>query len=105
MIFIPDNYCSGVPCYAYVQPFRIASNAKGRADPSIKLYRLVRDLRSNRSRKGLVISLTDIWRPVELIPRFGEKCNKDWSCDTAVERSKEFYLNCFADKSTYVEVY
>ena len=105
VIFAPDNNHSGVPFYAYVQPFRIAPNARGKVDPDIRLYRLVRELRSNRTRKGLVIPLTDIWRPVELVPRFGAKCNKDWTCDTAVELSKEFYLNCFADKSTYIEVY
>lgn len=105
IIFVPDNNCSGVPFYAYVQPFRIAPNAKGRADPNIKMYRLVRDLRNDRTRKGLIIPLTDIWRPVELIPKFGDKCSKDWTCDTAVEQSKELYLNCFMDKPTYIEVY
>ena len=105
IIFAPDNNHSGVPFYAYVQPFRIAPNAQGKVDPDIRLYRLVRELRSDRTRKGLVIPLTDIWRPVELVPRFGNQCDKDWTCDTAVELSKEFYLNCFADKATYIEVY
>ena len=105
VIFVPDNNRSGVPFYAYVQPFQIAPNAKGKVDPDIQLYRLVRDLRSDRTRKGLIVPLTDIWRPVELIPRFGEKVSKDWTCDTAVELSKELYLNCFADKPTYLEVY
>ena len=105
IIFAPEKNCSGVPFFAYVQPFKTAPSAKNTPDSDIKMYKLVRDLRSDRTRKGLIVPLTSIWRPVELIPRFGKACNGDWTCDTAVESSKEFYLNCFADKSTYIEVY
>ena len=105
VIFVPDIGSSAKQFYAYVQPFRIASNAKGKVDPDTQLYRLVRDLRGDQTRKGLVIPLTEIWRPVELIPRFDKKCNTNWNCNTAVECSKQFYLNCFADKPTYIEVY
>lgn len=105
VIFVPNINGNVTPFYAYVQPFRIASNAKGKVDPDTQFYRLVHDLRSDRTRKGLVIPLTDIWRPVELIPKFDERCNRDWNCDNAVECSKEFYLNCFADKPTFIEVY
>ena len=107
IIFSPDytkNY-HGSPFLAYVQPFRLASSTRGKADPGIHMYRVSRDLRSDRTRKGLVVPLTDIWRPVELIPKFGCKCDITWTCDTAVEHAKEFYLNCFADKPTYIEVY
>ena len=105
IIFSPTDNYSGIPFFAYVQPFKIAPSAKGAPDPDTQLYRLVRVLRNDRTRKGLIIPLTDIWRPVELIPRFGRKCNTGWTCDTAVELSKEYYLNCFADKPTYIEVY
>ena len=105
IVFALEKNCTDMGFYAYVQPFRITPSAKGVADSDSKMYRLVRDLRSDRTRKGLIIPLTTIWRPVELIPKFGNMCNKDWTCDTAVEHSKEFYLNCFADKSTYIEVY
>ena len=104
-MFAPENSSSSVSFFAYVQPFRIASSAINIAESNSKMYRLVRDLRSDCTRKGLIVPLMKIWRPVELIPKFGMVCNKDWSCDTAVEHSKEFYLNCFADKSTYIEVY
>ena len=105
IVFVPENSRSSMSFFAYVQPFRIAPNARNMAESDSKMYRLVRDLRSDRTRKGLIVPLTKIWRPVELIPKFGMMCNKNWSCDTAVEHSKEFYLNCFADKSTYIEVY
>ena len=105
IIFTPEKNCSGVPFFAYVQPLKIVPGAKNMADSDIKMYKLVRDLRSDRTRKGLIVPLANIWRPVELIPKFGKMCNKDWTCDTAVESSKEFYLNCFSDKSMYIEVY
>ena len=105
IIFAPEKNCSGVPFFAYVQPFKTTPSAKIMADSDIKMYKLVRDLRSDRTRKGLIVPLVSIWRQVELIPKFGKTCNKDWTCDTAVESSKEFYLNCFSDKSTYIEVY
>ena len=103
VIFAPGQNCNNH--YAYVQPFRIIPIAKSMIDPDTKMYKLVRDLRSDHTRKGLIVPLTSIWRPVELIPKFGKRCNKDWTCDTAVEHAKEFYLNCFADKPTYIEVY
>ena len=105
IVFALPNDCSGFPFFAYVQPFKIAPNAKDLAESDIKMYKLVRDLRGDRTRKGLIVPLTSIWRSVELIPKFGKSCNRDWTCDTAVESSKEFYLNCFGDKPTYIEVY
>ena len=106
IIFAPPGNCSTTfPFFAYVQPFKVTPNAKDSTGSSIKMYKLVRDLRGDRTRKGLVVPLTSIWRSVELIPKFGKSCNRDWTCDTAVESSREFYLNCFADKPTYIEVY
>lgn len=105
IIFALEDNRSRNKLFAYVQPFKIASNAKAMVDPDIQMYRVVRDLRSDRTRKGLIVALSDIWRPVELIPRFGEKCNIEWNCNSAVELSKEFYLNCFMDGPSYMEIY
>ena len=105
IVFAPENSCSGMSFFAYVQPFRIAPSARNVAESDSKMYRLVRDLRGDRTRKGLIVPLTSIWRSVELIPKFGKSCNRDWTCNTAVESSKEFYFNCFGDKPTYIEVY
>ena len=105
IIFTPENNCTGIPVFAYVQPFKVAANAKGRVDPDIQLYRVVRDMRSDRTRKGLIVALTDIWRPVELIPVFGSNCNVTWNCDNAVENSKEFYLNTLENLPLFMEVY
>lgn len=107
MIFVP-NYLDGqMPRkpFAYVQPLKFPQRSRGMTDDGINMYSLVRSYRSNNSRKGLIVPLDRIWRPVELIPKFGRKCDQNWTCDTAVEVAKEFYLNCFSDKSTYIEVY
>ena len=105
IIFTPENHHTGTPVYAYVQPFKIAAKAKGGVDPDIQLYRVVCVLRSDRTRKGLIVALTDIWRPVELVPVFGSKCNVAWNCDTAVENSKDFYLNTLENLPLFMEVY
>ena len=100
----PDKIGPQLPL-AYVQLFRTASPKGVKAEVNTLMYKFVRDFRSNGERKGLVVPLTEIWRPVELIPVFGTRCDPEWTCHTAAERSKEFYLNCFSDKATYLEVY
>ena len=108
VIFSPDLVDNGVPLrklFVYVQPLKIAYNAKGNPDPNISMYRYARCTRSNGTRKGLVFPLEEIWRPVEMVPKFGKACNTGWTCDTAVEEAQELYLNCFADMASYIEVY
>lgn len=71
------------------------------------MFQVVRSLRSNPSkdRKGDIVELTDIWRPVQLIPKFGTICPKEWTADNAVELADTFLVNCFLDKETYQSVY
>ena len=102
---LTDNSALPTRLFVYVQPLKIAYNAKGNPDPNILMYRLARYIRSNGTRKGLVFPLEEIWRPVELIPKFGKVCNTRWTCDTAIEEAHELYLNCFADVASYIEVY
>lgn len=99
---------------AYVQPFKPAPGTTSRQqdgskahvpDDGIEMFRVVRSLCSNGNRKGLVIKLTDIWRPVELIPRFGKKCPQHWTSSDAVELAEQFYVNCFSDKESYQSIY
>lgn len=69
------------------------------------MFRVVRSLRSDGSRRGLIIRLTDIWRPVELVPKFGTQCPKNWTYLNSVELAKEFYVNCYSDKETFQCLY
>ena len=94
--------------FAYVQPFKPARGTKKsgmhRVDENIGMFRVTRCQRNHR-RLGHVILLTDIWRPIELIPVFGQECNKQWTSQSAVEEAEEFYVNNFADKEVYQSVY
>ena len=107
MIFVPNFDDDDTPRtpFVYVQPFRFSAKSKGTTDANINMFSLVRTYRGNNTRRGLIAPLNQVWRPVELIPKFGRECDKAWTCDNAVELAKEFYLNCFSDKPTYIEVY
>lgn len=72
---------------------------------NVEMFEVVRHLRSNGERFGEVIPITDIWRPVDLIPQFGNKCPEDWTCYTAVEEATAFLVNSFWDKETYQSVF
>lgn len=107
MIFVPNYTDDRTPQtpFVYVQPFKFLQKSKGAADADVNMFSLARVYRSNNRRKGLIVPLNRVWRPTELIPKFGRECDRSWTCDTAVELAKEFYLNCFSDKPTYMEVY
>ena len=109
VIFSPDltdNSALPMRLFVYVQPLKITYNAKGSPDLNILMYRFTQYICSNGMRKGLVLPLKEIWRPVEMIPKFGKVCNTPgWTCDTAIEEVHELYLNCFADVASYIEVY
>lgn len=75
-------------------------------DDNIEMFRLIRDIKpADGSRRGRIIRLVDIWRPIDVIPSFGEECPEEWNRDNAVELATEFYVNSFADKETYQSVY
>ena len=73
-------------------------------DSGIGMFRVRRKLVGG-SQEGRIVALKDIWRPVELVPRFRKEYPDKWTCHTAVEEAKELYVNPFCDKITYQEVY
>lgn len=106
----PDGRKS--PTLAYVEYFQRGHNSTSTKGPkghipdlNINMYRVTRHLRDDGSRMGDIIELTDIWRPIQLVPRFGPVCPPEWNCDNAVELAKEFYVNQFWDKQIYCDVY
>ena len=107
MIFVPNFADDNTPRtpFVYVQPLTYSPKSKGEADADVNMFSFIRTFRSNGTRTGLVVPLNRVWRPVELIPKFYKTCDKTWTCDSAVELATEFYLNCFSDKATYIEVY
>lgn len=99
---------------AYVEPLKpapgtISLQADGHfdhvPDDNIEMFRFVRDLNADHSRRGKIVRLVDIWRPIDVIPRFGEECPEEWTMDNSAELAEEFYINSFADKETYQAVY
>ncbi len=106
LIFRPK---SGVQQHtlAYVQPFKPgAGGTKGHwlrhvADENIDMFRVRRLLDVDKSRSARLVKLTDIWRPIELIPLFGKRCPSHWNSWNSVELADEFYVNSFTDKETY----
>lgn len=107
MIFVPNFFDHHTPWspFIYVQPLNFSPKSKGMPDRDTNMYSFVRTFRSDNTRKGLIFPLTRLWRPVELIPNFGEECDKSWTCDTAVELTKELILNPYFDDATFIEVY
>lgn len=92
----------------YVQPFEPASGTikmkVQQPERDVNMFRVVRCIH-NGKRKGLVVKLTDLWRPVELVPVFGKECPASWTTENAVELAQEFYVNSFSEKETYQAVY
>lgn len=74
-------------------------------DKDIQMFRVVRQLNRDGTRKGIVVKLTDIWRYIELVPRFGSECREGWNSENACELATEFFVNSFADKDIYQCVY
>ena len=68
------------------------------------MFRVVRCVRDGE-RQGLIVKLTDIWRPVELIPAFGQRCPAAWTTESAVDLAGEFFVNPFSEKEAYQSIY
>ncbi len=68
------------------------------------LYKVSRVLDEDRSRRGIVINLTDIWRAVDVVPAFGRSCPDNWNTENTVELAREFYINSFYEKSIYKDL-
>lgn len=74
-------------------------------DDDIEMFRVVRETNRDGSRRGMVAKLRDIWRYIELVPKFGKCCEEEWDSENACELATEFYVNCFADRDIYQSVY
>lgn len=97
---------------AYVQPLKPAPGTtevrdgrrQHKPDANNGLYRVQREL-IRRRRRGLIVKLTDIWRPIDLIPKFGRRCPEDWTTVNSVELAEEFFVNPYSDKETYAALF
>ena len=103
MVFVPNFHDRSLPRvpYVYVQPLKFHPVTQGHPDPNTNMYVFVRDL-ENGARKGQVFQLTRVWQGVELMPKHNGKCDRSWTCDTAVELAEEFWLNNYRN---FIELY
>lgn len=66
------------------------------------LFRVKRALEAaTGSRKGLVVDLSRIWRPVDVIPSFGNSFPDEWTMDTSVELAEIFLVNPYFEKESF----
>lgn len=102
------------PILLYVQPFKpvrscIKCLPRGRKvqipAKYINMFKVERSLKSGGGRTGKIVPLTDVWQAVQLVPLSGKKCPEEWTCDSAVELAKQYFVNCFHCKQTYQSVY
>lgn len=95
---------------AYVEPFGPSEGFSHRTvdgkvecipDPNSGLFRVKRILNPDGSRRGMIINVTDIWRQVDLVPNFSNKCPSNWTSETSTETGSEFFVNHFFDKDIF----
>jgi len=92
---------------AYVQRFDIIPQTssmginEARPDPVTGLYAVKRALRSDGSRLGDIIPLTQLRASVQLFPRFGAKADSRLTMQTCLEYSTEFWLNKYETKEKF----
>ena len=98
-----------LPLYlAYVERFDVVPQAdlpRGRrlAPDLIRgMYILRRAYRSDGSPMGAVVPLYHLRRPLQLVPRFGEKANPTLTSQTSFGASRDFYLNHYFNKEDFV---
>lgn len=111
LIFQPVNPdpCSKSDFFAYVELFQ---PTRGQVedgvhvkDSVVGLPRVVRQLSPDGLRRGLVVDLTDIWRPIDLVPNFEEVDDDEAANSTVMDSAKEFFVNYYYDKRTFEQMY
>lgn len=96
------------PFLAYVEPLIPVTVRKHRdgtaeviANKNSGLVEVRRAYDADGTRLGTIINITDIWRPIVVVPNFGPACPDDWTHETAVEEARTLFINVFCDKETY----
>lgn len=84
---------------AYVEWF-----TKFAAEPAsnFRMYKVSRSFNLDGSREFGIVPVADLHRSAHLIPDFGQMNSaQEWTSDNVLEKSKDFYLNDFKDRSTH----
>ncbi len=85
--------------FAYIEPFEpspsFVRDGVHVPDADTGLFRVVRKREMDGSRCRLIVPLNTIWRPIDLVPVFGEKIDRKWRSVDVVEVAEEFFVNSF----------
>ncbi|KAF9234842.1 hypothetical protein BU15DRAFT_52103, partial [Melanogaster broomeanus] len=91
----------------YIQPFDITATPDDQ--PHTRLWMLKRSFseprRPGSARAGLVIPLTEVTQPVDLVPIFGASVDRTVTAATSQEVYDEFFLNYYTDKECFNALY
>ena len=80
----------------------LGSSSRGHCpDPVTGMYVMKRSHRSNSTRMGDIVPLTQIRTAALLILRYGSRADPKLTSRNSVEFSTEFFLNHFFDKDLY----
>lgn len=78
-------------------------------EDNVEMYLVTRAYVQRMKRKvrmNAIIPITDVWRPIQLIPKFPKTgCPNNWTADNSMDLCDTFYLNLFDTKQTYQAVY
>jgi hypothetical protein len=90
----------GTECFlAYVQRFDFVPQAN--PDPASSLYLLRRSTRTDGSRLGDIVPLTQLRARVDLTPHFGAKADTRITKENCMEYSSQFWLNKYFEKELF----
>ncbi|KAG2139639.1 uncharacterized protein EDB93DRAFT_1253055 [Suillus bovinus] len=81
----------------YLQQFDISSER----DPTTQLHVLRRSKRSNGSRMGDIIPVSQLRAPVHFVPRFSATADTHFTAYNSMEHASKFWLNYFWDKNSF----
>ncbi|KAG1729418.1 hypothetical protein EDD22DRAFT_960913 [Suillus occidentalis] len=87
----------------YVHRFDIVPQSSGTNDrePSTQLHLLKRAKRSNGTRVGDIVPVTQLRALVNLVPRFGASADNRLTPYNSMEHASQFWLNKYWDKNSY----
>ncbi|KAG1745488.1 uncharacterized protein EDB91DRAFT_1236361 [Suillus paluster] len=85
----------------YVYHIDVILQGGSNREPSMQLHMLKRAKRSNGTRVGDIVPVSQFRAPVNLVPRFGASAYNLLTPYNGMEHASEFWLNKYWDKNTF----
>lgn len=87
---------------AYVEWF---SKPQDTPEVSSLMYTTSRMKYSDGTRRGDIIELSTVARPVQLVPKFGRLADRAFNMNNSMEIGERYLVNSFRDKESYQAIY